>query len=67
MVEWHTSFIRYLLAIPLIILFLHFSHLIDSLTKWKYMIITQLIDFPWFTLDIIITYFLLKYYTLSFW
>jgi hypothetical protein len=31
------------------------------------MISTQLIDFPWFSMEIIIANLLLKYYTLSLW
>ncbi len=47
-------FLGYLLVIPLIIFFWHFSHLINSLTNWEYMITTQLIDSPWYALEIFI-------------
>ncbi len=67
MTEWHTFFSSYFLVVPSIMFFGNFSHPINSLTNWKYMISTQLIDFPWFSMEIIIANLLLKYYTLSLW
>ncbi len=66
MAKWHTSFFGFLLVVPSIIFFWHFSHLVNYLNNWKNIIATQLIDFPQFSLKIIIAYLLLKYCTLSF-
>ncbi len=66
MAKWHTSFFGSLLAIPSIIFFWHFSHLIISLTNWKNIIVTQLTNFLWFALEIIIIDLLLKHCTSSF-
>ncbi len=45
-VEWHTYFFGSLLVIPSIMFFWHFSHLINSLTNWEYIIVAQLINSP---------------------
>jgi hypothetical protein len=40
MAEWHTFFFGSLSVVLLIMFFWHFSHLINSLTNWEYIITT---------------------------